>query len=466
MTSDPDALAHRTISELSGEIAAGRSSPVELTAAMLDRIACLDPRLASFSHVCDSAMEQARQAEREIASGALRGPLHGVPIAVKDNYLTADMPTTVGTRAPGIEFPRRDAHAVARLREAGAVLIGKTRMHEFAWGTVTPGSRNPWDTERVVGGSSGGSGAAVIAGLCCAALGSDTGGSIRIPASICGTVGLKPTFGLVSRDGLVPHSWSLDCAGPLTASVADAALLLNVLAGYDPNDPGSCRRPAEDYVRMLGQPVTGLRLGVCRNHFFDRTQAAVVEAVEQAIRDLAASGMIVSDFRVPNLEYGLGAIYAVELPSATAFHDRWLAEGRTAAYEPDVRALVEIGRFVTGADYLKAEQFRRVLMDDFRRVFREVDVIAVPTTAITGWKHGATTLEIGGRQESVLAASWRLTFPFNLTGLPSISVPCGFDRDGMPIGLQIVGRPFAEATVMRVAHAYERTHDWISRRPV
>ncbi len=466
MTSDPDALAHRTISELSREIAAGRLSPVELTAAMLDRIARLDARFASFSHVSESALEQAAQAEREIRAGALRGPLHGVPLAVKDNYLTADMPTTVGTRAPGIEFPRRDAHAVARLREAGAVLIGKTRMHEFAWGTVTPGSRNPWDTERVVGGSSGGSAAAVSAGLCAAALGSDTGGSIRIPASICGIVGLKPTFGLVGRDGLVPHSWSLDCAGPLTASVADAALLLNVLAGHDPNDPGSCRRPPEDYARMLGRPVTGLRLGICRNHFFDRTQAAVVEAVERAIRDLAASGMTVADFRVPNLEYALGAIYAVELPSATAFHDWWLAGRSTTHYEPDVRTLVEIGRFVTGADYLKAEQFRRVLMDDFRRVFQKVDVIAVPTTAITGWKHGATTLEIGGRQESVLAASWRLTFPFNLTGLPSISVPCGFDRDGMPIGLQIVGRPFAEATVMRVAHAYERTHDWISCRPV
>ena len=466
MSAGAGELVHRPITELAGEIAAGRLSPVELTEAMLERIGRLDPRFESFVHVSDTALDQARQAEREIRAGSPRGPLHGIPVAVKDNYLTADMPTTVGTRAPGIEFPRRDAHAVSRLREAGAVLIGKTRMHEFAWGTVTPGSRNPWNAERVVGGSSGGSGAAVIAGFCSAALGSDTGGSIRIPASICGTVGLKPTFGLVSRDGLVPHTWSLDCAGPLTGSVADAALLLNVLAGHDSNDPGSCRRPPEDYTRMLGQPVAGLRLGVCRNHFFDRTQEAVVAAVEQAIRDLAASGMTIRDFEVPNLEYGLGAIYAVELPSATAFHDRWLAEGRAAHYEPDVRALVEIGRYVTGADYLKAEQFRRVLMDDFRRVFGEVDVIAVPTTAITGWKHGATTLEIGGREESVLAASWRLTFPFNLTGLPAISVPCGFDGDGMPVGLQLVGRPFAEATILCVAHAYERSQGWAARRPV
>jgi aspartyl-tRNA(Asn)/glutamyl-tRNA(Gln) amidotransferase subunit A len=465
MTAVAADIACRPIAQLSVEIAAGRLSPVALTEAMLERIERLDPRLQSFAHVSVSALEQARQAELDIRGGDLRGPLHGVPVAVKDNYLTADMPTTVGTRAPGIEFPRRDAQAVARLRRAGAVLIGKTRMHEFAWGTVTPLSRNPWDTGRVVGGSSGGSGAAVIAGLCAAALGSDTGGSIRIPASICGTVGLKPTFGLVSRDGLVPHTWSLDCAGPLTANVTDAALLLNVLAGHDPADPGSARRPAEDYARMLGQPVTGLRLGVCRNHFFERTQAAVVAAVEQAVSDLAGLGMTVHDFEAPNLEYGLGAICAVELPSATAFHDRWLADGKTADYEPDVRALVEIGRFVTGADYLKAEQFRRVLMDDFRRVFAEVDVIAVPTTAITAWKHGAATLEIAGRQESVLAASWRLTFPFNLTGLPALSLPCGFDAHGMPIGLQLVGRPFAEAMVLRVADAYERSHDWAARRP-
>ena len=465
MTGTASDLVHRTISELSGEIGSGRLSPVELTTAMLDRIERIDGRLESFVCTAETALEQARRAEGELQAGRARGPLHGIPIAIKDNYLTADMPTTVGTAAPGIVFPMRDAHAVARLREAGAVLIGKTRMHEFAWGTVTPPSRNPWDTERVVGGSSGGSGAAVIAGLCAAAMGSDTGGSIRIPASICGTVGLKPTFGLVSRDGVVPHTWSLDTAGPLTKSVADAAIMLNALAGYDPQDPGSRDRPAEDYTRTLGQPVEGMRLGVCRNHFFDRTQDAVVTAVEQAVSDLAGEGMAVSDLRVPNLEYGLGAIYAVELPSATAYHDRWLSAGKTPSYEPDVRVLVELGRFITGADYLKAEQFRRVLMDDFRRVFETVDVIAVPTTALTAWKHGATTLEIAGRQESVLAASWRLTFPFNLTGLPAISVPCGFDADGLPIGLQIVGRPFDEASILRVADAYERTHEWAKRRP-
>ena len=220
-----------------------------------------------------------------------------------------------------------------------------------------------------------------------------------------------------------------------------------------------------DYTAAVGQPVQGLRIGVCRNHFFGRNQVDVENAVEQAIRDLAAQGMTVHEFQVPYLEYGLGAIFAVELPSSTAYHDVSLRAGKTQHFEPDVRTLVEVGRFVTGADYLKGEQFRRVLMEDFRRAFEEVDVIVAPTTALTAWKHDVTTLEIAGEQESVLAASWRLTYPFNLTGLPAISIPCGFDRDGLPIGLQIAAKPFDEITVLRVAHAYERTHDWAARRP-
>jgi aspartyl-tRNA(Asn)/glutamyl-tRNA(Gln) amidotransferase subunit A len=455
----------RPIESLAPDLRAGRVSPVELAESALDRIRRHDDRLHSYVHVSDTALEHARQAEREISDGQWRGPLHGIPIGVKDNYLTRDMPTRNGTAAPGISFPSEDSSAVARLRAAGAVLTGKTRLHEFAWGTVTPPARNPWDLDRVVGGSSGGSGVAVVAGLCAAALGSDTGGSIRIPSSICGTVGLKATYGRVSRAGLLPHTWSLDVAGPLTRTVADAAIMLGVLAGFDPADPGCQDRPVPDYAAALGQPVRGLRIGVCRNHFFGRNQTDVESAVEQAIRDLAGEGMTVREFQIPNLEYGLGAIFAVELPSSTAYHDVWLRAGKTPHYEPDVRSLVEIGRFVTGADYLKGEQFRRVLMEDFRRAFEEVDVILAPTTALTAWRHDATTVEIAGEQESVLAAGWRLTYPFNLTGVPVVSVPCGFDRDGLPIGLQIAAKPFDETMVLRVAHAYEQSHDWWTRTP-
>lgn len=455
----------RPITTLAPDLRSGRLSPVSLVEAALERIARLDDALQSFVEVSDSALVAAQLAEREIRSGSWKGPLHGIPIAVKDNYLTRDMPTRAGTAVREIRFPRKDAHAVARLREAGAVIIGKTRLHEFAWGTVTPPTSNPWSLECVPGGSSGGSGAAVMAGLASAALGSDTGGSIRIPASLCGSVGLKPTFGRIGRGGIVPHSWSLDHAGPLTRTVEDAAVLLATLAGPDPDDPSCQDLPVPDFSASLGESVSGLRLGVCQNHFFGRNQEDVETAVLAAIDDLAAAGADIRRFELPNLVYGLGAILAIELSSSTAYHDVSLRAGLATGYQPDVRTLVEIGRLVTGPDYLKAEQFRRLLSQDFSRVFDELDAIVVPTTPLTAWVHGATTVEIGGRPESVLAASWRLTYPFNLTGLPAISLPCGFDRHGLPIGLQIVAKPFDEAMVLRVAHAYEARHDWWTRRP-
>ncbi len=446
-------------------IRARQLSPVELTQACLDRIAQVDDRLLSFICLAPDALEQARRAETEIARGDWRGPLHGIPLGIKDNYLTADMPTTAGTAAPGIAFPRRDSAAVARLRRAGAVLIGKTRTHEFAWGNVTPPVRNPWALDRVPSGSSGGSGAAVSEPMAAAQRPAATGGSIRMPAAACGVVGLKATFGRVTRDGIVPHSWSLDHAGPLARTAGDAAILMNVLAGYDPADPACRDQPVPDYRAGLERPVAGLRVGVCRNHFFEDNQEDVERAVEAAIHDLAGQGATVIDFTIPNLAYGLAAIFAIELASSTAYHDVSLRAGRVRHYTPDVRTLVEIGRFVTGPDYLKAEQVRAVLMEDFRRALDRVDVIVGPTTPITAWKVGEWTVRIGDRDESVLAASWRFTFPYNLTGLPAISIPCGFDRHGLPIGLQIAGRPFDEATVLRVAHAYERTHVWNERAP-
>lgn len=460
-----EAPLDRSIEALSQDLRGLRVSPVELVESALERIARHDDELSSFCHISESALAQARVAEREVADGGWRGPLHGVPLAIKDNYLTEDMPTTAGTRAPGIAFPQVDSNAAARLRAAGAILIGKTRMHEFAWGMVTPPTRNPWDLTRVPGGSSGGSGAAVAAGMVPAALGSDTGGSIRIPASLCGCVGLKPTFGRIGRGGIVPHSWSLDHAGPLTRTVGDAAILLSVLAGPDDNDPACSGHAVPDYTEGLDLPISGLRVGVCRNHFFGGNQVQVEQAVEQAIQDLAALGCEVREFTVPNLDYGLGAIFAIELASSTAYHDTSLRAGRVRDFEPDVRTLVEIGRLVTGPDYLKAEQFRRCLIEDFQRVFQEVDVIVGPTMPNTAWRLEETEVKVVERTESVLAISWRLTYPFNLTGLPAISLPCGFDGNGLPIGLQIAARPFDETTLLRVAQAYERAHDWAVRRP-
>lgn len=452
------------------EILASKIEEREITASelierMLGRIGDHDSKIEAFVHIADTARAAARQVDEDIRNGRYRGPLHGVPIGIKDNYLTEDMPTTVGTKVPDISFPKSDATTVRLLREAGAILIGKTNMHEFAWGNVTPPTRNPWDLNRVPGGSSGGSGAAVAASLCSAALGSDTGGSVRIPASLCGTVGLKPTYGLVSKNGIITHSWSLDHPGPLTKTVTDAALILNVLAAFDSEDPSSRKVAMPDYRRSLGQSIKDLRIGVCRNHFFGRNDSEVETAVEGAIEELAELSAGLVEFEVPNLQYGLGAIFTIELASSSCYHDRSLKAGLQKGFQPDVRTLVEVGKFITATDYLKAEQFRRVLMRDLAKVFDSVDVIVAPTTPITAWELDQTTVHIGDTDESVLAVSWRLTYPFNLAGLPAISLPCGFDSRNLPIGLQIAGKPFAEEVILRVAHAYEARHDWNDRMP-
>jgi len=448
------------------DLTAGRLAAVTITEHVLDRIRRLDPSLHSFICLAPDALEQARQADAETHAGRSRGLLHGIPIGIKDNYLTADMPTTAGTTAPGVDFPRTDSAAAARLRAAGAILIGKTRTHEYAWGTVTPPVRNPWDLSRIPGGSSGGSGAAVAAGLCPAAMGSDTGGSIRIPASLCGTVGLKPTFGRISRTGIVPHSWSLDHAGPLTRSVADAALLLQVLAGEDATDPACSAAPVPDYRAALNElSVAGLRVAVIRNHFFGRNHPDVDAAVETAIAWFGGQGAVIRDVTLPNLEYGLGAIFAIELASSAAYHDVALRAGRTSLFSDDVRLLVEMGRLVTGADLIKAEQFRQVLKQNVARIFAEADVILGPTEPVTAPRIGETHVAVAGGEESALAATWRLTYPYNLTGLPAITLPCGFDPAGLPIGLQIAAAPFAEPILLRAAAAYEAAHDWKDRHP-
>lgn len=450
-----DELWAQSITALAPQIRQRRLSPVDLLENYFGRIDEYDGELKAFVHLAETARRRAEQATEEIARGNWRGPLHGIPVAVKDNYLTADMPTRAGSEAPGIDYPTTDATTVARLRAAGAVLMGKTRMHEFAWGMETPPARNPWDPDHVPGGSSGGSGVAVAAGLAAAALGSDTGGSIRIPAALCGCVGFKPTFGLIGRGGIVPHSWSLDHAGPLAGCVADAALLTAAMAGPDPADPSSVEAPVAGWNGAMAAGARGLRVGVCRNHFFEGIASEVADAVEAAIGELAQQGAKIAEFEVPELGYGLGAIFAIELASSTAYHDRRLREGTVAHFAPDVRALVEMGRFVSGADYLHAERFRRHLGEVFADAFAEIDVIVGPTMPLTAWRIGERVVEIAGRSESVLSVSWRLTYPWNLLGMPAISLPCGFDRAGLPIGVQIAGPPFGEAAVLRCAAALE-----------
>jgi aspartyl-tRNA(Asn)/glutamyl-tRNA(Gln) amidotransferase subunit A len=456
----------RSLVEVAQALKAGEVSPVELAWECLDRVERLDPIIQALSYIDTAATwEAARAREREVRRGQYRGPLHGIPVVLKDNIETREMPTSNGSRAFAGRPSERDAAAWERLRDAGAVLIGKARMHEVAWGVDVPPTRNPWNTQCTPGLSSSGSGAAVAAGFCLAALGTDTGGSVRIPASCCGVVGLKPTYGRVSRFGVLPHSWSLDHVGLLTQYVEDAAVVLQVIAGADPRDPSTAALPVPDYRAGLSQGVAGLRIGIPREHFFERAEPHVEQTVRQALEDLKNLGAYLEEVSIPHIRYGLAAILIIELASSSAWHDAYLRDpAKRALYTREVQVLLNAGKFVFAADFLKAQRLRRVLMDEIRAAMRQVDVLVTPTLPLVAWPVEQAVVRIDGKEEHVLHACWRYTYPFNLTGLPAISVPCGF-VNGLPVGLQIVGRPFRELTVLRVAYAYEQSKPWRHQRP-
>lgn len=455
-----------SLAQAAQAVRTGAVSPVELTRACLARIERVDPVVRAFASVdAEGALRAAQAAEREIRGGRLLGPLHGIPIAIKDNYDTFGIPTRNGSRVFADRMPVGDATAWIHLREAGAILLGKTTMSEAAWGVDFPPVRNPWDVRRNPGLSSGGSGAAVAAGLCFMAMGSDTGGSIRIPAGLSGTVGLKATYGRVSRAGVVPHTWSLDHAGPLTRRVEDAALVLAVIAGHDPRDPASAPVPVGNYLGDLARGARGLRIGVVREHFWERIQTSIVPVVRRALRDLEGAGARVQEVSIPHMGGALGAILVTEMASVTAWHDRFLRQpDLRARYTPEVRFLMDAGKLVFATDFLKAQRFRRVLGDEVREAFRDVDLLATPTLPLLAWDVGQSHVEIDGRPEHVLHACWRFTYPWNLTGLPALSVPCGF-AERLPVGLQLVARPFDEAILIRAGHAYQEATAWHEAHP-
>jgi aspartyl-tRNA(Asn)/glutamyl-tRNA(Gln) amidotransferase subunit A len=464
MTSDD--IARLSIAEAAALIGKRKLSPVELTEACLQRIGSLDARLRAFITVTrEDALTAAQQAAGAIARGNYKGPLHGIPFALKDLFDTAGVRTTAGSKIMAERVPAEDADATARLKAAGAVLLGKLNMHEFAFGItgINPhygGTYNPWDTSRMSGGSSSGAGAALASAMTLGALGTDTGGSIRAPASLCGITGLKPTYGRVSRRGIVPLSWALDHAGPMARSAADAAIILNVIAGHDPQDETSSEEPTPDYPKALkDQRLKRLRIGVPQEHFFDNVDAEVLEAVRVAIftlrDDLKAK---VSEVSLPHIAEAPAAVSAIILPEALAYHKRWLAE-RPQDYGEDVRARLETGLLYPAVSYIQAQRFRSLIVEEWRRkVFDRVDLLAVPTTPVP-----APSLDENDLQTTLTLT--RFTGPFNLTGLPAISIPCGFTSAGLPIGLQLVGRWFDEGTLLRVAHAYQQATDWHTRVP-
>ena len=456
-------LAFAGIAELAPRIAAGEVSPVALTEAALARIETRDPALNAFVTVtAERARAAARAAEAEIAEGRIRSPLHGVPLAVKDLFATKGVRTTGGSRLLADWVPDHDAAVVERLEAAGAVLLGKTGMHELAYGTTSHNAhhgpvRNPWDTACHPGGSSGGSAAAVAAGLAYGALGSDTGASIRQPAACCGIVGLKPTFGRVSKFGALPLSWSMDHMGPMTRSVADAALMLQILAGPDPRDPNCAERPVPDYSADLDVGVKGKRIALARGFFFadcDPEVTAAVEAAAQALEDLGAR---IEEIELPELDsaYLTGGItIACE---ATAYHAKDLRE-RPEAFSAELRGSLELGAFYSAVDYLQAQRVRRLVTDAIRGAMEPFDGVLSPTCPVP-----ATPIDDSVPGHSALRH--RNTIPFNLTGLPAISLPCGMTGSGLPIGLQIAGQAFDEAGILAIARAYEAASGWQGRRP-
>jgi aspartyl-tRNA(Asn)/glutamyl-tRNA(Gln) amidotransferase subunit A len=448
-----------TIREAADALRARRVSAVELAAAAYARINRLNPKLNAFITVtAEQAREEARQADAEMAAGRDRGPLHGIPVAVKDLFFTRGVRTTCGSKVYEDFVPDIDAAVVERLRAAGAVMLGKLNMHEMAYGITSANPhfgpvRNPWNLEHSPGGSSGGSGAAVAAQMVYAAMGSDTGGSIRIPAAFCGTVGLKPTYGRVSRYGALPLAYSLDHMGPLARSVRDAAMVLNAIAGLDRRDPTSSRHPVVDFVPDDGCSIRGLRIGFPENFYFDHLDSCVESAVRGIFARAQSLGAVVKPMRVPDVAAlnTIGRVIQLAEAAAVAEPHR---EDREK-FGPDVLALLDQGRLVPATDYINAQRLRRKLSRAFDQLWSEVDCLMAPTTPITAPRAGDATVRLGGRDEDVRLATTRLVRGINVLGLPALSIPCGLGSGGLPIGIQIIGPAWQEALILRIGAALE-----------
>jgi aspartyl-tRNA(Asn)/glutamyl-tRNA(Gln) amidotransferase subunit A len=454
-----------TIGEASGLIKNKKLSPVELTQAYLDRIDDIDGKVKSYvTSLPESALQEARVAESDIQKGNYRGPLHGVPIGLKDLYDTEGVRTTGQSKVFEHRVPTEDATVVTKLHEAGTVLLGKLAMHEFALGgpktSLFDQANNPWNLEHVTGGSSSGSGAAIAAGLAMGSLGSDTGGSIRGPAALCGIVGLKPTYGRVSRYGVLPLSWSLDHVGPMTWTVEDAALMLQVIAGRDPKDPTSSHEPVPDYSAALQPDLKGVRVGVPRHYFFandvglDEDTANAVEKGIQSLKDLGAT---VQDIEIPSLSLASIANTVIMIAEANAYHAKNL-KSQPENYGDIVRSRFILGGAFTSADYIQSMRARSRLKREFAQAFQSVDIMAMPVMS----KPAAA---LKGFDPMGMMMSPSLMGPFNQTGVPAMSVPCGFSSAGLPIGMQLAAAPFNESAVIRAGYAYQQHARWHDQRP-
>ena len=465
-----DGLLDLSLADAARMVRTKEISPVDLTDAALKRIETLNPDLRAFISVYEQAREVAKGAEIMMMAGHNLGPLHGIPIGLKDNIALKGLTTTAGSKILADWLPDADATVAARLRSAGAILIGKTNMHEFAWGGTSDNPhygavRNPWNLDRFPAGSSGGSGAAVAARMCWGALGTDTGGSIRLPAAINGIVGIRPTYGRVSNNGIIPLAWSMDTAGPMARTVEDCALMFSCIAGHDPRDPTTAKVGVADCQAGLGRGVRGLRIGIVPDYFFHHLQRPVHDAVRSALDTYEQLGAHIVDVSIRNIHGNISAQLTIESCEPSTYHQRWLRE-RPDDYGDDVRTLLEVGEMLLATHYLQAQRYRSLLRQEFMEAFKVVDVFLCPTLPFTATPIGAMKVVIeDGTDEDMLSAIMQFTGVPSLTGLPSLAVPCGFDEEGLPIGMQLIGKPFDEATLFQAGAAFQDATGFHTRSP-
>lgn len=457
-------LTSLNLSEAVDLISKRQISPVDLTRAYLKQIDEVDPKLNCFITVtAETALERARWAERELLRSANYGSLLGIPIALKDLYETRGVLTTSGSKFFADYIPEKDAYVVQKLEAAGAIILGKLNMHEIALGVTNVNPhfgpcRNPWAPDRISGGSSGGCAASLAAEMCLGSMGSDTGGSIRIPASLCGVVGLKGTFGRVSLRGVLPLSWNLDHAGPMARRVRDVALVLQVVAGYDSEDPASINYSVDDYQDRLTEGVRGWRVALVSDEFFAKADAEVMNAVHEAAKVFENLGARVAEVELPRARQAAKANGLMTTSDAAAFHQDRL-QNHPKEFGHDVRQRLTTGAAYTSTEYIHARRTQTALRRKFEKFFDDYDILLTPTTPVT-----APPIEGPDAVEQAHKLT-RFTAPFNLTGLPALSLPCGFTAKGLPIGLQIVARPWAEATVLRAGNTYEMETKWHLQKP-
>ena len=466
-----DDLLNLSIEQISELIQDGSISSLDLTEAVLDNIERLEPKLNAFIKVLnEESIEAAKAADVARANGTNLGSLHGIPVAVKDLFATKNIPSTAGSKILSNWVPEQDASAVSKLKAAGAIIIGKCNMDEFAFGGTTENdhygiTHNPWDISRSPGGSSGGSAVAVASRMVFGSLGTDTAASVRNPAHFCGIVGLKPSYGRVSNSGVVPLAWSLDHVGPFTRTVKDSAIMLQAIAGYDPKDSYSSRNKVEDYTKNIDTPMSNLKIGILKDYFWDPIEPSVNDAVEKAIDVLTGLGS-----KAQNVTFDSAHLFPIlmntVLPAeAAAYHKQWLETKQTDYGQKILDRILPV-LTVSGPDYINAQRIRDHLKTSFMQMFEPFDVLICPTVPYTAAKIGQLEVTVGESKIEASVARTKNLFPFNALGLPAISIPCGFDQNNMPIGFQIIGKPFEESKLLQLGNNYQKNTTWHLMSPI